>query len=86
MRQSEFDEYGSDQAVIDSDVEYVKENPSRLRKGSIDKEEFSLIYQGVPYVVYAFGVTEEGKVTSKELFKQTFNAPERPSVSFGEVH
>lgn len=85
MRQSEFDEYGSDQAVIDSDVEYVKENPSRLRKGSIDKEEFSLIYQGVPYVVYAFGVTEEGKVTSKELFKQTFNAPERPSVSFGEV-
>lgn len=85
MRQSEFDEYGSDQAVIDSDVEYVKENPSRLRKGSIDKEEFSLIYQGVPYVVYAFGVTEEGKVTSKELFKQTFNAPERPSVSFGDV-
>ena len=30
-------------------------------------------------------MTEEGKVTSKELFKQTFNAPERPSVSFGEV-
>ena len=85
MKKSEFDEYGSDQAVMDADAAYVKENPGRLRKGNIDKEEFSLIYQGASYVVYAFGVTADGKITSKSLFKAEFDAPQRPSVSFGEV-
>lgn len=85
MKKTEFDEYGSDQAVMDADAAYVKENPGRLRQGSIDKEDFSLIYQGASYVVYAFGVTAEGKITSKSLFKAEFDAPQRPSVSFGEV-
>lgn len=85
MRQSEFDEYGSEQAVIDSDVEYVKANPTRIRHNAFEKEEFSLIYQGASYVVYAFGLTEEGKVTSKGLTKITFDAPQRPSVTLGSI-
>lgn len=85
MKKSEFDEYGSDQAVIDSDVEYVKNNPDRLRTAPIDKEEFSLYIQGASYVVYAFGLTAEGKVTSKELTKVSFDAPQRPSITLGSI-
>lgn len=85
MKQSEFDEYGSEQAVIDSDVEWAKSHPDRVRHGAFEKEDFSLISQGASYVVYAFGFNDEGKVTSKGLTKITFDAPQRPSVTLGSI-
>ena len=93
MLRSEYEEYASDQALIESDIErFLRPGwtgepgniADHLTSGSqIEITEY-LYYAERDYYLYAYGLDADGTVTTPLITKELFTTPAKPSIEAGE--
>lgn len=87
---SEYDAYGSEEELIASDIEHFRNSPwgdgiaDHLRTGKMDNYELTLTPE-TPYYFYAYGLNEDGTVTSEHIHKIEITVPPRPEIVVQEV-
>lgn len=82
---SEYDTYSSEEELIARDIENFRNSPwgsgiaDHLRTGKMERYELSLTPE-TPYYFYAYGLNEDGTVTSTHIHKIEITVPPRPEI------
>lgn len=87
---SEYDAYENEEDLIANDIENFRNSPwgsgiaDHLRTGKLENYEIPLVPEA-PYYFYAYGLNEDGTVTSAHIHKIVITVPPRPEIIVQDV-